>query len=81
MLKKFLIAAVFSVASAGAAFASSCPVMVGEIDAALAAGPDLTAEELAEVQALRDEGQAQHESGDHAGSVETLQQAKDMLGL
>ncbi len=43
--------------------------------------PDLSAEKTAEVKSLRDEGDAQHQAGQHAESVETLQKAKDILGL
>lgn len=43
--------------------------------------PDLSAEKTAEVKSLRDEGDAQHKAGQHKESVETLQKAKDILGL
>jgi Flp pilus assembly protein TadD len=55
--------------------------MVKNIDSALAAMPSLSAEQTAEVTSLRDEGDAQHKAGQHAESVETLQKAKDILGL
>ena len=67
--------------TAGTAMAFQCPADMGKIDAALAAGTSLSDAELAEVQALRDEGESLHESGDHAASVETLAKAKEMLGL
>ncbi len=64
----------------GAAFASSCPMHVQKIDAALAtstAGDDVKAQ----AQALRDEGQALHEAGNHADSMAKLQEAEQLLGI
>jgi hypothetical protein len=52
-----------------------------QIDAALAANPKLSAEQLAEVKKLRAEGEAQHTAGDHAKSVETLGKARAILGI
>lgn len=57
------------------------PVDMQQIDAALAAHPKLSAEQLAEVKKLRAEGEAQHNAGDHAASVETLAKAKKILGI
>lgn len=62
-------------------FANQCPADMAAIDAALAEGTDLTEEQQAEVQALRDTGAGQHEAGDHAASMAALAQAKEMLGL
>ncbi len=61
--------------------AGQCPADIAAIDAALAAGTELSEEDLATVQDLRDEGQAQHDAGDHGASVETLAEAKAMLGI
>ena len=61
--------------------ASQCPADMAAIDAALAAGTSLSDADLAQVKALRDEGESLHGSGDHAASVETLARAKKMLGL
>ncbi|MEE8145382.1 MAG: hypothetical protein V3T57_08210 [Kiloniellales bacterium] len=80
-MKRILTAAILSLFVSGPAFAGTCPLMVKGIDAALAAMPDLSAEKTAEVKSLRDEGDAQHQAGQHAESVETLQKAKDILGL
>ena len=81
MFKKALIASAFSMFIAAPAFAGSCPVMVGEIDAALAAGSSASSEDQAEAKRLRDEGEAQHQNGQHAESVATLAKAKALLGL
>lgn len=80
-MKRVLTAVALSLFIAGPAFAFTCPVMVNDIDAALAGNPDLSAEQLAQVKQLRDEGEALHEAGQHQESVDTLQQAKDILGL
>ena len=63
------------------AFAGRCPMDMQQIDAALAANPTLSAEQLAEVKKLRAEGDAQHTAGDHAKSVETLGKARAILGI
>jgi len=63
------------------AFAFQCPTDIAAIDAALAAGTDLSDEQIAQVEALRDEGQKLHDAGDHQASVDTLAKAKDMLGM
>ncbi|MDC0658284.1 hypothetical protein N6L27_09775 [Leisingera sp. SS27] len=61
--------------------AGQCPADIAAIDAALAAGTELSEADLATVQELRDEGQSLHDSGDHANSVATLAEAKAMLGI
>ena len=80
MLKRSVVAAAL-LALAAPVFAGHCPKDVKAIDQALAAGTDLSQEELDEVKALRDEGEALHESGKHAESVETLHEAMDILGM
>ncbi len=67
--------------AAAPVMAFQCPADIGKIDAALEAGTSLSEDQLAEVKALRDEGEALHSSGDHQASVDTLAKAKDMLGL
>ena len=47
------------------------PGRVAKIDKTLAAGPDLSDEQVAEVKRLRDEGERLHKTG-HEGSVERL---------
>ena len=80
-MKRILMAAILSVLFVAPAFASSCPVMVKDIDAALAASPNLSAAQLAEAKGLRDKGEAEHKAGQHGESVKTLQKAKEILGL
>ena len=78
---RWVLALALAVGASTAAFANHCPVDMQQIDAALAANPKLSAEQLAEVKKLRAEGEAQHNSGDHAKSVETLAKAKAILGI
>ncbi len=81
MIKRIVLAGVLSALIAGPALASSCPLMVKEIDAALETNTTLSEEQVAEVKTLRDQGEAEHNAGNHAESVATLQKAKDILGL
>lgn len=80
-MKRLLLATAFSLAFALPALASQCPTDMAKIDEALAANPSLSAEQLAEVQALRAEGEAQHQAGDHQASVDALAKAKSILGI
>ena len=81
MIKRILLAAALSTFVAGSALASTCPLLVQQIDEALAANPDLSAEQIDEVKALRDQGEEQHEAGMHEESEATLHQAMEILGL
>lgn len=82
MAMKTLISAMFvSVFLAGPALAFHCPADMAKIDAALAANPSLGAEQLAEVQKLRQEGAAYHDAGKHQESVDTLAKAMEILGV
>ena len=80
-MKRVLLAAVVTIALTGTAPASQCPKLMGEVDAALAANPQISAEQTAEVMKLRGEGEAQHAAGQHAESVAALDKAKEILGL
>ncbi|MFW8594593.1 hypothetical protein [Cribrihabitans neustonicus] len=79
-MKYLTWAAAFSLL-ASPVFASQCPSDIAAIDEAIAAGTELSEEDLARVQELRDEGQELHDAGEHDASVETLAQAKEMLGI
>ena len=80
-MKIVIAAAILTVALTAPALAFQCPADVGKIDAALAAGPSLSAARIAEVKALRDSGEALHKSGKHQESVDTLAKAKEILGI
>ncbi|WP_170326817.1 hypothetical protein [Ruegeria arenilitoris] len=79
-MKHLSLAAAFCLFAAPA-FAGQCPTDIAAIDAALAAGPDLSEEQITQVETWRDEGAALHDAGDHDASVATLAQAKELLGL
>lgn len=63
-----------------AAFANQCPMLMQDIDAALQT-TTITEEEKARVMELRQQGEQQHEAGDHAASEQTLAEAKAILGI
>ena len=69
-MKRIAIAAILTAFLAGPALAGQCPVDMKKIDAA-----------LAEVTALRAQGETQHKGGQHGASVKTLAKAKDILGI
>ncbi len=70
-LRTFAVAAALVLFSAPA-LAFHCPSDIAKIDKALAAGPDLSDEQVAEVKRLRDEGERLHETGGHSQSMDTL---------
>lgn len=80
-MKPLILAAFLSMALAMPAFASSCPKYMAKVDEALAANPSLTAEQLAEVQQLRKDGEDLHNAGKHAESEEALEKAMEILGV
>ena len=79
-MKKLLTALALTALLSGTAFANSCPMHVQKIDAALATST-ASDEVKAQAQALRDEGKALHDSGDHAGSMAKLAEAETLLGI
>jgi hypothetical protein len=80
IVKKFVVAAALAFATASA-FAAHCPMDMRQIDDALAAKPQLSAEQLAEVKKYRAEGESLHKAGKHQESVEALGKAKAILGI
>jgi hypothetical protein len=73
-------AVVLSLAVAGPALAFQCPSNIAAIDAALPTA-QLTDEQKARVMELRDQGEQQHSSGQHQQSMESLAEAKEILGI
>lgn len=65
---------------APAAFANQCPMLMGEIDAALQTA-SLSEADKTKVQELRKQGEELHTAGDHAGSEAALNEAKQILGI
>jgi hypothetical protein len=80
-MKRLLLAAVALGFLATPAFAFHCPADMAKIDAALAANPQISAEQLAEVRRLRAEGETYHAAGQHQESVDTLAKAMEILGI
>ena len=80
MKLRSLIAAVLF-AMAGSAFAAHCPMDMKKIDEAMAKGPSLSADQLAQVKKLRAEGETLHKAGKHGDSVEKLGEAMSILGI
>jgi hypothetical protein len=79
MLRTITVA-LFLAAAPATAFANSCPVLMGEIDAALETA-SLSEADKARVEELRAQGEQLHQSGDHAGSESALGEAKEILGI
>lgn len=80
MHRKVAVTLVLSMIGASA-LAGHCPMDMKQIDEALSAQPQLSAEQLAEVKKLRAEGESLHKAGKHQESVAALGKAKSMLGL
>ncbi|WP_454766608.1 hypothetical protein [Cupriavidus campinensis] len=67
--------------ASGAVLAYHCPNEMKAIDAKLATKPALSQADMAKVQKLRAEGEAQHKAGDHDASLKSLGEAKKILGI
>jgi len=80
MLKRFLILMVLAALPA-LAWAHTCPAYMEMIDDSLDMAEEmgLSEDTVAEVQALRDEGERHHEEGDHDSAIATLDQALALL--
>lgn len=78
-MKKIVPLALALMLAPAAAFAGSCPAVMAEIDAALAT-TSVTGADLERVRELRAQGEELHNAGDHAGSMNALNEAKAILG-
>lgn len=79
-MKTTILVLTISALAAGPAFAFQCPADISKIDQALQTA-DLSDEQKAQVTELRNQGEALHQAGQHQQSVDTLAQAKQMLGI
>lgn len=79
-MKALIPAALLSLALAGPAYAFQCPTDIAKIDQALQTA-SLSDEQKTRVMELRNEGERLHQSGQHQSSVDTLAQAKQILGI
>ena len=75
MLKKIALATALLGFMATPALAAHCPADAAAIDAALAKSTSLSDAQKAEISALKDEGMAQHNAGDHRAAEATLAEA------
>ncbi len=80
-MKRIAIAAILTAVLVGPALAGQCPKDMKKIDAALAASPQISAEQMAEVTTLRAQGETEHKGGQHGASVKTLAKAMEILGI
>ncbi|EPC01479.1 hypothetical protein L861_05415 [Litchfieldella anticariensis FP35 = DSM 16096] len=83
MIKK-LFAALALMLFMSPAWAHMCPSLMGEIDEALAdeaVVAELDEGQLEKVRELRQQGEQYHNDGEHDQSVETLNDAKGILGI
>jgi len=78
MLRTTLLAGAVLALTAAPAFAHGCPGYAATIEAALAAS-NLSDADKAEITALKEEGMALHNSGDHHDSEHVLNNAMTML--
>ncbi len=84
MIKRFahitLLAVSLLFFGSSMAWAYSCPINIAAFDAAVAAGPDVSAEDLSHAIELRNKSEAKHNAGDHGGSIELINEALDLIG-
>jgi hypothetical protein len=79
MRKIFILLGTLVISTSALAF--HCPADMKKIDAALAANPKLTSEQLSAVKTLRAEGETLHKAGKHQDSVDTLAKAMKILAI
>jgi hypothetical protein len=80
MKSMFAAIAVAMALAAAPALASSCPMHMQKIDAAIKTAK-LSDAQMTEVKKLRADGEALHKAGKHAESVEALTRAEKILGI
>jgi hypothetical protein len=79
-MKQFALVVALALASS-AALAFHCPADMKKIDEALAKKPQLSSQQMAEVNKYRAEGEALHKAGKHQESVDTLARAMKILNI
>ena len=77
-MKKILMAMLLVLATAGAALANQCPLLIKQIEDATAGKND---DKSKKAQALAKEATALHDSGKHAESVAKADEAAAAIGL
>jgi len=81
MKLRLFVAAIGLMFVASNAFAFHCPKEMKKIDDALAAKPNISAQQMAEVKRLRAEGETLHKQGKHQESLDTLGMAEKILNI
>jgi len=76
-----IILAAATIGLALPAQAFHCPADMHKIDAALAQKPKISKPDMAKAISLRAQGEAEHKSGQHGQSVNTLAEAMKLLGI
>ena len=79
--RKRLVAGALAALLSSAAFAFHCPQEMKKIDDALAKNPPLSQQQLAEVKEYRINGEVYHKAGEHQKALDTLEKAKQILGI
>lgn len=79
-MRAFALSTVAALALATPALAGQCPMMMTQVEDALAAAT-LDDAGKAQVETLLAEGRAAHDAGDHAASEAKLTEAMALLGL
>jgi hypothetical protein len=77
-MKKILMALALVLATAGAALANQCPLLIKQIEDATAGKTDDASKKA---QALAKEAKALHDSGKHAESIAKADEAAAAIGL
>ena len=67
--------------ASSAALAFHCPADMKKIDDAMSKNPKLSAEQMADVNKFRAEGEVFHKAGKHQESVDTLAKAMKILDV
>ena len=79
-IKAAVVVGVLLITMASPALAFQCENLLWRVDTALGKAPGITAEQMDEIKALRDDGAAKHQAGNHGGSVVVLKEALSKLG-
>lgn len=80
MISRLIPAALISLLVASPAWAHECPKHMEAIDEAMVE-KTLELDDAERVIELRDEGEELHDEGDHEGSVEALEKAREILEI
>ena len=80
-MKKIVMILLSSFLITSYANAGSCPILIKQVYAKLAAAKELSEKPAAEIEKLRKEGEEAHNTGKHKESVKLLQEALAKLNI